>query len=319
MGQIFNKMSEMPQVSIIMATYNRAEYILESLQSIQAQTFKDWECLIIDDGGTDDTKEILAPILEQDSRFKYFTRTENYQKGLPGSRNYGLDLAQGDYIIFFDDDDIAHPQNLELCVLELSKNDISFCRYIRDVFFDDFHYKFDYSTTYTFFNIGINDVEKILRYELFFNSCAVMWKRECFVKNRFVEHLMYAEEWELYSRIISAGFKGISIEKCLFYGRKHRYSLTGEFYNYNAVQTSSYADCILLAIKNLKEKQLLSNSLIRYFISLSIGYKQYKLYENILAAVQLNRFEKLKWNLFYKTLPPRLLLYRIKKVIKKNI
>lgn len=308
----------MPKVSIIMATYNRAEYILESLQSIQCQTFKDWECLIIDDGGTDSTQEILEPILEQDPRFQYFTRTVNYQKGLPGSRNYGLDLAQGDYIIFFDDDDIAHPQNLELCVFELSNNEFSFCRYIRDVFFDDFHYDFDYSTTYTSFNIGINDVEKILKYELFFNSCAVMWKKECFVKNRFVEHLMYAEEWELYARIISSGFKGISIEKCLFYGRKHRYSLTGEFYNYNKVQTSSYADGILLAIKNLKEKKMLSNSLIRYFISLSIGYKQYNLYENILHITELPTFEKLKWKLFYKTLPSRLLLYRIKKAIKKR-
>ena len=69
----------MPKVSIILATYNRAEYILESLYSIQQQTFTDWECLIIDDGGSDNTQEILAPILKQDTRFQYFIQVEVYQ------------------------------------------------------------------------------------------------------------------------------------------------------------------------------------------------------------------------------------------------
>lgn len=303
----------MPIVSIILATYNRADYILESLKSIQNQTFHDWECLIIDDGGSDNTLQIIQPLLQEDDRFQYLKRPDQYQKGLPGSRNYGLDLAKGDYIIFFDDDDIAHPQNLQLCVHELQTKDISFCRYIRDAFFDDFHYIFDYGTTYSFFSIGVKDVEKILKYELFFNSCAIMWKRECFDSNRFVESLMYAEDWELYSRIVSCGFEGVSIDKCLFYGRKHRHSLTGEFYSHNGVQTSSYAEAILLACKNLKEKGQLTNSIIRYFISLSIGYKQYNLYHKIMKELALTGFYKGKWQLFYATLPLRLKLYSIKK------
>ena len=154
-----------PKVSIIMATYNRAHFIVETLLAIQNQTFLDWECLIIDDGGTDNTKELITPILEQDSRFKYSKRTENYIKGLPGCRNYGLDLAKGDYIIFFDDDDIVHPQNLELCIDELSKKDISYCRYIRDVFFDDFDCIFDYSKMYTSFYIDSTDLEKMIKNE----------------------------------------------------------------------------------------------------------------------------------------------------------
>ena len=116
-----------------MATYNRAQYIVESIKSIQDQTLEDWECIIVDDGGTDNTEEVLESLLNKDKRFKYLKRTSKYQKGLPGSRNYGLDEAKGDYIIFFDDDDIAHPQNLEICVHELSNKDISFCRYIRKI------------------------------------------------------------------------------------------------------------------------------------------------------------------------------------------
>ena len=67
-----------PLVSIIMATYNRAQFIVETLISIQNQTFENWECLIIDDGGTDNTVEVISPILKTDSRFSYQKRTKSY-------------------------------------------------------------------------------------------------------------------------------------------------------------------------------------------------------------------------------------------------
>jgi glycosyltransferase involved in cell wall biosynthesis len=307
-----------PKVSIVMATYNRAHFIVETLLSIQKQTFVDWECLIIDDGGTDNTEEVIASILEQDNRFKLQKRPETYIKGLPGCRNYGIDLALGDYIIFFDDDDIPHPQNLELCVLEFNDSEISFCRYIRNVFFEDFHYSFDYSKQYTSFYIDKRDIEKMLNNELQFNSCSVMWKAVCFEKNRFVETLMYAEEWELYSRIVSSGIRGISIEKCLFYGRKHFNSNTGEFYSNNPIRRESYTNAILLVLQNLKEKQLFTYSLKRYFIATSIDYEEFNLFKNILYILDLPTFEKLKWQFFYTVLPLRLIIHRNKKAVKSR-
>lgn len=306
-----------PTVSIILATYNRAEYILESLYSIQQQTLTDWECLIIDDGGTDNTQEILAPILKQDTRFQYFIRTSKYQKGLPGSRNFGLDIAKGDYIIFFDDDDIAHPQNLELCVLELSNTELSFCRYIRDVFRGDFVYNFDYSKEYTSFYIDSSDINKVLRNELQFNSCAVMWTKECYTNHRYTEHLKYAEEWEVYARIITSVNKGISINKTLYYGRKHDVSITGDFGNRNLNSLSSYTDAIQLVIANLKEKKILSNEILRYFIQVSLQYKEFNLFERIIKTLDLSKIEELKWSLFYAHLPLRLFFYGIWLKLKK--
>ncbi len=308
-----------PTVTIIMATYNRAHFILETLRSVQAQTFLDWECLIIDDGGTDNTMEVIAPILEQDTRFQNSKRPDTYSKGLPGCRNYGLDLAKGKYIIFFDDDDIPHPQNLECCVAELSKSDISFCRYIREVFVNDFDYKFDYSKDYTSFHIDKQDIEKMLKNELQFNSCAVMWKASCFKSNRYAEQLMFAEEWELYSRIVSSGFCGISINKTLFYGRKHPQSNTGEYDRKNPIRKASYAEAVLLVVQNLKEKQLLTYSLKRYFIAFSIDFEEYYLFKGIVNVLELSIFEKLKWQLFYTVLPLRLKLHRMKKSIGKKI
>ncbi len=301
----------MPKVSIIMATYNRSEYILESIQSILAQTYQDWECIIIDDGGTDNTLEILSPVLKHDIRFQYLVRTPNYQKGLPGSRNYGLDVAKGDYIIFFDDDDIAHPQNLELCVFELSDKQLSFCRYIRDVFRGDFVYNFDYSKEYTSFYIDSSDINKVLRNELQFNSCAVMWTKECYINHRYTEHLKYAEEWEVYARIITSVNKGISINKTLYYGRKHNVSITGNFGNRNLNSLSSYTDAIVLVLANLKEKKMLSNEILRYFIQVSLQYKEFNLFERIINTLDLTKMQELKWRLFYAHLPSRLYFYGI--------
>ncbi|GAA4236022.1 glycosyltransferase family 2 protein [Postechiella marina] len=307
-----------PTVSIIMATYNRAQYIVESIKSIQAQTFENWECLIIDDGGTDNTSEVLKPILKEDNRFSYLKRTDNYAKGLPGTRNYGLDLAKGDYIIFFDDDDIAHPQNLEICVHEFKTKTIDFCRYIRAVFTGDFNYKYDFSKEYTHFEIDKKDVNRILKNELLFNSCAIMWKKECFDANHYIEHLMYAEEWELYSRIVAQGYKGISIDKILFYGRKHEQSNTGEFFKQDPVRVKSNADAIVLVFQNLKKEGLLSSSIIRYFIQVSLDYKKYNLFNRIMLTLNLSKKETLKWKLYYTQLPLRLFFYKwYKKYLKK--
>lgn len=305
-------------VSIIMATYNRAHFIVESLRSIQKQTFTDWECLIIDDGGTDNTSAVITTILENDNRFKYLKRPKNYIKGLPGCRNYGLDIAKGDYIIFFDDDDIVHPQNLELCILELSRNEVSFCRYLREVFFDDFNYNFDYSKNYTSFNIDANDLEKMLKNELPFNSCAVMWEKECFSNHRFVEHLMYAEEWELYSRILSNGFKGISIDKCLFYGRKHPNSNTGEYYANDTIRVNSKKLAIRLLVRNLSDKNLLTPNLHKYLTGFAISFRDEILLNDILVISETESKNKLYLKFKFYSFPLWKIYKRMNKILIKK-
>jgi glycosyltransferase involved in cell wall biosynthesis len=301
-----------------MATYNRADFIIETLESIKKQVFTDWECLIIDDGGTDNTVEVITPVLKLDSRFQYLKRPTKYMKGLPGCRNYGLDLAKGDYIIFFDDDDIVHPQNLELSILELSRNAVSFCRYIRAVFYDTFDYKFDYSKDYNSFFIDKRDVFSLLNQDLPFNSCAVLWKKECFDENRYTEHLLHAEEWELYSRILSTGITGISIDKILFFARKHSNSMTGQYFRLDPIRTQSNIDAILLVIKNLKEKQQLNYSIIRYFVAMSHGYSEYDLFGQLMQKLEYTGFDYFKWRSFYFVLPLRFRITKLKKrIIKK--
>ena len=69
-----------PLVSIIIPTYNRAHLIGETLDSVLAQTYQNWECIIVDDGSSDNTDEVIGAYVEKDSRFKYYHRSD---KDLP--------------------------------------------------------------------------------------------------------------------------------------------------------------------------------------------------------------------------------------------
>lgn len=309
----------MKKVTIIMATFNRAHFIMETLYSIKNQSYLNWECLIIDDGGKDNTAEVIKPLLDTDSRFQYFKRIDKYLKGLPGCRNYGLDLAKGDYILFFDDDDIMHPENLTTCTKEIINSKVHFCRYLRTTFSGNFNMSFDNTINYEKFLITVGDIEGIINNALPFNSCAVVWYKECFVSDRFNETLMYAEEWELYTRIISKGkFTGISVNKCLFYARKHRKSNTGEYKEHNPVRIKSEVDAVLLIVENLKKENILTTSILKYLIRTSLKFKKYNLFKSIILTLNIKGVEKCSWQLFYITLPIKLQLYKLKnKWLKK--
>lgn len=107
-------------LSIIIPTYNRAHLISETLESIQAQTYQDWECLVVDDFSTDDTKELIKQFSLKDNRIKYLNNERN--KGAQGARNTGILYAKGEYITFFDSDDTMLPERLEKQIRYLCKN-----------------------------------------------------------------------------------------------------------------------------------------------------------------------------------------------------
>jgi glycosyltransferase involved in cell wall biosynthesis len=106
-------MSDQPLVSIIIPTYNRAHLIGETLDSVVAQTYENWECIIVDDGSSDTTDEVVGEYVIKDSRFKYHHRPEDHLPGGNGARNYGIIKSDGDYINFLDSDDYLLSTTLE--------------------------------------------------------------------------------------------------------------------------------------------------------------------------------------------------------------
>ncbi len=88
--------------TIIIPTYNRAHMLPKALQSVQDQTFTDWECIVVDDGSTDSTKELLQQWIDKDNRFRYIYQ-QNAERS--AARNNGIENAKGQYICFLDSDD----------------------------------------------------------------------------------------------------------------------------------------------------------------------------------------------------------------------
>jgi glycosyltransferase involved in cell wall biosynthesis len=108
-----------PLVSILMVTYNRADFIGAAIASVMAQTYKNWELIIIDDGSTDGTKSVTETALEP--RIRYVSHDRN--KGIQASRNEALSLAHGNYIAVLDSDDLwTDPQKLEAQVAYLNEH-----------------------------------------------------------------------------------------------------------------------------------------------------------------------------------------------------
>lgn len=108
-------------ISIIIPTFNRAHLIGETLDSVLAQTYTNWECIVVDDGSTDDTLRLLNTYKTNDNRFKIFER-ERLPKGAPTCRNIGLNKAKGTFIIFLDSDDYLLPFCLENRLLLFKEN-----------------------------------------------------------------------------------------------------------------------------------------------------------------------------------------------------
>ena len=111
-------------VSIITPTFNSERFIAETILSVQAQTYKDWEMIIVDDCSTDRTAEIVASFQEKDSRIKYLYNSTN--KGSAFSRNLALQEAKGKWIAFLDSDDLWHPEKIEKQIEFMTRNDIHF-------------------------------------------------------------------------------------------------------------------------------------------------------------------------------------------------
>ena len=106
----------MSKVSIIIPTYNRRDYITTALDSVLGQTYKDYEIIIVDDGSSDDTKEVIRPYGEI---IRYFYQ-EN--RGIAAARNRGIRESRGEFIALLDSDDYWHPEKLKRQVNYLTEN-----------------------------------------------------------------------------------------------------------------------------------------------------------------------------------------------------
>ncbi|MDY3820319.1 MAG: glycosyltransferase family 2 protein, partial [Bacteroidaceae bacterium] len=118
----------MPKVSIIIPCYNQAEFLLQALQGLQEQTLQDFECIIVDDGSTDQSAQIAEDFIKGDHRFRLIKKANG---GTATARNAGLRAATGEYVQFLDADDELDSRKLELQAAMMDRDglDMSYTDY----------------------------------------------------------------------------------------------------------------------------------------------------------------------------------------------
>ena len=110
-----------PLISVVIPAYNAEQFLDETLESVLSQTYENWECIIVNDGSTDNTESIAKKWCEKDARFCYFYKENS---GVSDTRNLGIKEARGEYIAFLDADDLYMPNFLEVCLENLVEKDV---------------------------------------------------------------------------------------------------------------------------------------------------------------------------------------------------
>uniref|UniRef100_UPI0040471A0E glycosyltransferase family 2 protein n=1 Tax=Flavobacterium sp. TaxID=239 RepID=UPI0040471A0E len=113
-----------PLVSIITPSYNSAKFIAETIQSVQNQTYQNWEMIIIDDGSSDETESVVFAIIQNDNRIQFHKLTQN--SGPAVARNTGIEKASGNYMTFIDADDIWFATFIENNIKTINETGIPF-------------------------------------------------------------------------------------------------------------------------------------------------------------------------------------------------
>lgn len=108
-----------PCISIIIPCYNQAQYLEKCLQSVLNQTYTNWECIIINDGSSDNTQEVALDWSKKDERYEYLYKENG---GVSSARNFGIENAKGKYIVFVDADDTVDEIFLETYIIHIDKD-----------------------------------------------------------------------------------------------------------------------------------------------------------------------------------------------------
>ncbi|MBK1438362.1 glycosyltransferase family 2 protein [Parapedobacter sp. ISTM3] len=213
------------RVSIIVPIFNSAGYLSETLDSIKAQTYKNWECICVDDGSSDSSCDILEEYAANDHRFLSVKRPNSYPKGGNACRNYGFKISTGEYIQWFDSDDIMHERMLEEKVKALDEcKEINYAICRTSYFYDnDYSLQTDYDQNLDSEEIFID----FLTYRTKFFTPGPLF-RKAFLEpmDLFNVTLKRHQEREFFFRIILRDHRFKIIDKAYIFRRMHELQLS---------------------------------------------------------------------------------------------
>lgn len=212
-------MNTYPTISVVMSTFNREQYLEESINSILNQTFQDFEFIIVDDGSTDNTQKILSKYKDHP---KIHILRNSTNLGLAASRNKAIDIAKGYWIAFQDDDDISHPKRLELQFKYLNAHPEIKLLGSRAEFTDN------NLNTFAFWDVPETheEIKRLIKWESPFCHPAVVFQTDSIrLIGKYRVKLNLVEDYDLWLRSVEK-FKTHNLPEYLVKVRRHKRSVS---------------------------------------------------------------------------------------------
>ncbi|MDT0552281.1 glycosyltransferase family 2 protein [Urechidicola vernalis] len=182
-----------PLISVIIPTFNRAHVIRTTLDSVIAQSYENWECLVVDDGSSDETIEVLKEYHQIDERIKVYFRPSDRQKGANSCRNFGFEKSNGEYINWLDSDDLWHPNMLQFH-LNLMKGNEGKITVTQSSFFYN-EKELNKGRLWKENKKENLSMVGMIRFDIGWQTTSCLWLRELLPSKPFDEDLLAAQEW----------------------------------------------------------------------------------------------------------------------------
>ncbi len=243
-----------PVVSIVIPSFNRGHLLGATLDSIIAQSFQKWECIIVDDGSTDYTSELMEFYLAKDARIRFYSRPSNRKKGANACRNYGFEISNGKYIQWFDSDDLMVEEFLQEKIEVITNSEADYV-VSKAVNFKDpdpeniLHLNEQY---YTFSKIPITHYNYVVQ-KVNWLTYDFLAKRELCEKLSFNENLNSAQERNYFSILTCYSVNAKVIDKYLTKRRIHPFSTQARFNNNRALRMKEYLEFLYETWNDLKK------------------------------------------------------------------
>lgn len=203
-------------ISIIIPCYNKGDYLGDTLESLLSQSYINWECILIDDGSSDNSREVAETFCNKDSRIKYSWKENS---GVADTRNKGIDLSTGDFIMFLDADDALFTEKLSVTIDAFIKNpgiDVVYSNFLF-IFNNDFTRPRKPAFRVKLKRDVYTDIIKSWDSTLLVPIHSCVYRRSLLLKNKivFCNILRNKEDWDFLIHVAMATDKFLYIDQYL--------------------------------------------------------------------------------------------------------
>ncbi len=299
-----------PLISVIVPCFNQAQFLDECLQSVLDQTYQNWECIIVNDGSSDDTEEIANKWSKNDERIKYIYK-EN--EGLSSARNLGVKISLGEFIYFIDSDDSLNGNGVfDLFISNLTENIDFICADLQEIFIDK-------TVTEHYFTLGYernrileneNILEDFLLKKFPVIACNKLISKNLLLKNSifFREGILHEDELFALDLCINSNKVLVLKEITYNYNRKNATSITRESKN-----NIKAIDDKIIIINEYFKVAVAQNDYFKKIFFIKINRLANSIIEN---KMLLSNYKK--WNFYYKKVLNIYIKYNNKKYFYKE-